>query len=228
MDRIPEPELMDEAEQAAAYARADFEEPHNRFIALLGERLSGLSHAGHALDLGCGSGDISIRFARARLYKDWEVDGVDGSAAMLAWARRDAAEAGLLRRVRFIEAFLPTEDLPRDRYDLVFSNSLLHHLADPRVLWRSVQRWGALGAGVFVMDLLRPESPERARELVETHAAGEPKVLRTDFYNSLLAAYRLDEVEEQLVKGGLEGLRVEVVSDRHFIAFGRLFAEKTA
>ena len=55
-----------------------------------------------------------------------------------------------------------------------------------------------------------------------------PKVLRTDFYNSLLAAYRLDEVEEQLVKGGLEGLRVEVVSDRHFIAFGRLFAEKTA
>ena len=145
MERIPEPELMGGEEQAAAYARADFEEPHSRFIALLGERLPDLSRAGHALDLGCGSGDISLRFARS--HKGWEVDGVDGSAAMLAWARRDAAEAGLEVRARFVEACLPTEDLPRESYDLVFSNSLLHHLADPLVLWQSARRWGAHGCG---------------------------------------------------------------------------------
>ena len=209
-------------EQAAAYARADFEEPHSRFITLLGERLPGLPKTGHALDLGCGSGDISLRFARSPAHPGWQVDGVDGSAAMLAWARRDAAEVGLEGRARFVEAFLPTEDLPREGYDLVFSNSLLHHLGDPLVLWQSVQRWGGAGAAVFVMDLLRPESPEQARELVETHASGEPEVLRTDFYNSLLAAYRLDEVEQQLAQGGLESLRVEAVSDRHFIAWGHL------
>ena len=47
-------------------------------------------------------------------------------------------------------------------------------------------------------------------------------MLRSDFYNSFLAAYRLGEVEEQLAQAGLEGLRVEAVSDRHFIAWGRL------
>ena len=52
MERIPEPELMDEAEQAAAYARADFEEPHSRFIALLSEKLEALPATGFALDLG--------------------------------------------------------------------------------------------------------------------------------------------------------------------------------
>jgi hypothetical protein len=33
MQRIPEPELMDEAEQARAYALADFAEPNERFVA---------------------------------------------------------------------------------------------------------------------------------------------------------------------------------------------------
>jgi len=220
VERILEPELMSDAEQAAAYARADFEEAHSRFVALLGEKLVGLPRAGHALDLGCGSGDISLRFAR--LHKGWEVDGVDGSPAMLAWARRDAAEAELDTRARFVEAFLPASRLPRESYDLVFSNSLLHHLADPLVLWRSALQWGAPGAHVYVMDLLRPDSRERARELVDRHAAAEPEVLRRDFFNSFLAAYRLDEIREQLGHAGAAALRLEAVSDRHFIAWGRL------
>ena len=161
-----------------------------------------------------------MRFARQ--YKGWKVEGVDGSPAMLAWAQRDAARAEQGDRVRFIEAFLPSEDLPRARYDLVFSNSLLHHLADPEVLFRSALRAAAPGAAFFLMDLLRPESPERARELVDRHAADEPPVLRRDFYHSLRAAYRPGEVEAQLVRVGLEGMRVEAVSDRHWIAWGRL------
>ena len=34
MRRIPEPELMDDAEQAKAYAEADFSEPNQRFLEL--------------------------------------------------------------------------------------------------------------------------------------------------------------------------------------------------
>jgi hypothetical protein len=34
MNRIPEPELMNEAEQARAYAQADFAEPYDRCIKL--------------------------------------------------------------------------------------------------------------------------------------------------------------------------------------------------
>jgi hypothetical protein len=49
-----------------------------------------------------------------------------------------------------------------------------------------------------------------------------PRLLRRDFYNSLLAAYRTDEVRAQLEIAGLGHLESETVSDRHFIVWGRL------
>ena len=219
MERIPEPELMLDREQARAYAAADFAEPHERFVSLLRERLPGLPDAGVALDLGCGPGDPTLRVASA--LPGWQVHGVDGSPTMLALAREAAASAGLASRVSFIEARLPESPLPRAGYDLVFSNSLLHHLPDPRVLWECARRFAARGAPVFVMDLLRPVSVEAARALVGRHAAGEPELLRRDFFQSLCAAYRPDEVRAQLARAGLGALALAVVSDRHWIAWGR-------
>jgi len=211
---VPEPELMLDPEQARAYAAADFAEPHERFVALLRERLPDLPAAGTALDLGCGPGDPTLRFARA--FPGWRVHGLDGSPAMLALAQEAAERAALADRVSFFEARLPDIEPPGPHYDLVFSNSLLHHLPDPALLWDEVRRWHA---GVFVMDLLRPASVEAARALVERHAAGEPDVLRGDFFHSLRAAYRPDEVRAQLARAGLGGIELAVVSDRHWIAW---------
>jgi ubiquinone/menaquinone biosynthesis C-methylase UbiE len=215
MQRIPEPELMTDADQVLAYAEGDFAAPHQRFVDLLGERLPRLARSGVALDLGCGPGDITCRFARA--FPDFHVDGLDGSAPMLELARRAAASSGVADRVCFHTCYLPDGDAPRDRYDLVFSNSLLHHLADPAVLWQSVRRWSQPGSAVFVMDLLRPASTDEAARLVDEYSRGEPEVLRRDFYNSLLAAYRPSELREQLRRAGLESLVLEVVSDRHWL-----------
>jgi SAM-dependent methyltransferase len=220
MERIPEPELMLDEAQARAYAAADFTEPHARLIELLHERLPDLPAVGRALDLGCGAGDIAIRFARA--FPGWRVDGVDGSPAMLRCGDEAVAAAGVGDRVTLREGYLPGGATPHDRYHLVFSNSLLHHLAGPSVLWAAVRRRAGHGAHVFVQDLLRPESRAQAESFVERYAAGEPEVLRCDFFNSLLAAYRIAEVEGQLVRAGLGHLAVEQVSDRHWIVWGRL------
>jgi ubiquinone/menaquinone biosynthesis C-methylase UbiE len=220
MQRTPEPDLMDDAAQALAYAQADFEAPHSRLIAMLRERFPELPERGAALDLGCGPADISLRFARA--FPGWSVDGLDGSAPMLALGRDAIEAAGLAARIRLVQAYLPDGDAPRQRYELILSNSLLHHLRDPLVLWRSARRWAAPGAALFVVDLLRPESPEAARQLVEQYVAGEPQVLRHDFHHSLHAAYRCDEVREQLRVTGLAHLDVEQVSDRHLAVSGRV------
>lgn len=220
MDRVPEPELMLEELQARAYASADFEEPHNRFVELLEERIVGLRRTGIALDLGCGPGDISIRFSRA--FPGWTVDAVDGSPAMLELGHQAAARAGLESRVRFHEVVIPSGPPPHRCYDLVFSNSLLHHLGDPASLWSSARGWAAADGFLFVMDLIRPESPDRVRELVDRYASAEPEVLRRDFYNSLLAAYRPSEVRAQLREASLGHLELEVVSDRHFVVWGPL------
>jgi hypothetical protein len=102
------------------------------------------------------------------------------------------------------------------------SNSLLHHLHDPQVLWNAVRETGAPGAVVVVMDLFRPPSPGAAQEIVDAYAGGEPEVLRRDFYNSLCAAFEPGEVRAQLDACGLGGLDVRTVSDRHLLVAGRL------
>jgi SAM-dependent methyltransferase len=224
MDRIPEPELMNEAEQARAYAEADFTESHNRCIELLKTSLPDLPQTGAALDMGCGSGDVTLRLARA--LPDWTIDGLDGSPAMLYYGHEAVQIAGLAAQITLHEAYLPDGDAPCDRYDLIFSNSLLHHLADPMVLWQSIDRWAKPKAAIFIMDLMRPDSAQSAAQIVDQNAANEPKILRRDFYNSLLAAYQIDEVQAQLEQAKLEYLEVKAVSDRHFIVWG-IYCSKT-
>ncbi len=220
MKRRLEEELMLGEEQARAYRDGNFEEPHGHFMQLFDERFPSDSIEGWVLDLGCGPADISLRFARA--YPRCCIHGVDGSKAMLECGRQAICREQLEPRIELIERYLPATELPRDRYDVVVSNSLLHHLKDPQVLWNSIGRFSEPEAPVFVMDLLHPESESRAREMTALYASDEPEILRRDFYHSLLAAYREDEVCGQLEKAGLAHLMVEVVSDRHLVVCGRV------
>jgi ubiquinone/menaquinone biosynthesis C-methylase UbiE len=220
MKRIPEPELMDELEQARAYANADFVEPNERFVEYFDSEFPDLRD-GTVLDLGCGPGDIVLRLAQR--HPGLTVHGLDGSRAMLAFgAARLFDMHDLQGRVQFIEGILPGAQLPLARYDAVVSNSLLHHLHDPMVLWHSVRELGAPGGAVLVMDLFRPESAGAAQEIVEAYAGEEPEVLKRDFFNSLCAAFEPGEVREQLRASGLGHLEVRTVSDRHLLVAGRL------
>jgi SAM-dependent methyltransferase len=221
MERVPEPELMDDAAQALAYAEADFEEPNSRFVALYSEFVGPLAAGAAVLDLGCGPGDISLRIAAAD--PGIEVHALDGSAAMLAFGRAALeADEAMRARVRFLEGLVPGAVLPRAAYEAIVSNSLLHHLHDPAGLWRMIRSYAAPGAAVLVMDLMRPSSEAAARALVEQYAAGEPAVLRKDFYRSLLAAFEPGEVQLQLDAAGLGHFSVAPVSDRHLVVRGRI------
>lgn len=219
MDRTPEPELMNDPAQALAYARADFEQPHSQFIERFRARFPDWPGSGHVLDLGCGPGDICRRFAQA--YPAAHIHGVDAAPAMLAIGREDLRAAQLDNRIELFKGYLPGALLPREHYDAVISNSLLHHLHDPQALWQSILRHAVAGAPVFVMDLRRPASRDEAAALVDTYAANEPDVLRSDFHHSLLAAYRVEEVHAQLHDIGIDWLHLQAFGDRHIIAYGR-------
>ncbi len=221
MQRVPEPEeLMDEPAQAAAYAEADFSEPNTLFVNLL-ETLAGPALEGRALDLGCGPAEIPL--ALLARHPRLHIDALDGAEAMLEQARARAAQhPEAAARLVLHRLHLPCNALPRPPYDFLLSNSLLHHLEDPAVLWRTLRQAGRPGAGVLVMDLARPADPETLEALVQTHAGEAPEVLRRDFRNSLRAAWRVDEVAQQLQDAGLGHLEVAMVSDRHLAVRGHL------
>jgi SAM-dependent methyltransferase len=226
MERIPEPELMEEEEQGIVYAQADFSEPNKLFLDLFAEKFPAFSGTGTILDLGCGPADILIRFARQ--YPSCTCVGIDGAEAMLAPGRRAVEQEGIGHRISLYRQYLPCTSLSpllsnqngtQKGFDVILSNSLLHHLNTPDVLWQTIQDNIAPGGLILIMDLLRPDSPEEVRRFVQRYTADEPEILKTDFYNSLLAAFRLDEVRSQLRQAGLV-LHCEQVSDRHFAVWG--------
>lgn len=216
MDRILEPELMDDDEQVVAYANADFAEENQGFVDRFREYFPDFAE-GHILDLGCGPGDIPIRLARA--FTGCRVTGIDASAPMIRLAERAVQAEGLQDRITFrCERF---ERLPgANVVDAAVSNSLLHHLPNPLQFWNKLRQLVKPGSPVLVMDLLRPDSPEEAQAIVDRYAAGEPDILRRDFYNSLLAAFTEDEITSQLARMNLTRLLIDVVDDRHWVVGG--------
>jgi ubiquinone/menaquinone biosynthesis C-methylase UbiE len=217
MERIPEPELMEEQEQAAAYAIADWSESHQKIPGYFRERFPQFTR-GRVLDLGCGPADVTIRFVKA--FPEVTAVGADGSEAMLAFGRRHVREAGLDSRITLEKRYLPDAFLEGQAFDAVICNSLLHHFADPIALWRTAARCGRPGAPVLLVDLLRPPDHEAAMQLVREHAADAPPVLERDFVASLHAAYTVDEVRQQLAAAGLAGFRIDIVDVLHFVAWG--------
>ena len=216
MKRILEPELMIDEHQVRAYAQADFEIPHQDFIHRLSAWVNEPQFSGTALDLGCGPGDISYRFAKA--FPLSNVHAVDGSEPMLNIAQA-ALSLDLAPRLRFILGLLPDVTLPQSGYEIIFSNSLLHHLPDPQVLWQTVKNYAKPGTRIIMMDLLRPANLALAQNMVQDYTANEPKILQRDFYHSLLAAFSLEEISTQLAQADLQ-LQVEQISDRHVFITG--------
>ena len=219
MKRIPEPELMDDELQAKAYSEADFDVGHSKIIQLMDEVFNSIDISGEILDVGCGPGDVTFRVASR--FPKAKITGVDGAQAMITLANnRKEYEGDAINRVDFIKAMLPANTVPKKKYDLILSTSFLHHLHQPEILWQIINEYSRPGTRIFVADLIRPESNNAAQQIVNEFASNEPDVLKEDYYNSLLAAFVPEEVEEQLHRAGLKQLSVHV--DRYLIVHGEM------
>ncbi len=86
---------------------------------------------------GCGTGkhaiDVALRF------QDAEVLAVDLSRQSLAYAKRRAGELGL-EQIRFAQADILSLGALGERFDLIESVGVLHHLSEPLEGWRQLRR----------------------------------------------------------------------------------------
>lgn len=88
--------------------------------------LATVGGTGTALDLGCGTGVVSLALAG----RGFHVTGIDHSPEMLEIARRKAAGAGLGARVELRQGDVLDPGVPPGSADVVTCQGLLHHLED--------------------------------------------------------------------------------------------------
>jgi len=219
VQRVPEPEVMDGGDEAKAYEQADFAEVNEAFVDRV-VALGGQLTLARAVDLGAGPADIAVRLLRRR--PDWRVTALDAAAAMFALAQQRLASEPLGERIDLVLADAKALPFADRAFDLIISNSIIHHLNEPELVWSEVKRIARPGAVVFFRDLSRPESSGQALQIVETYSGDESDLLKKLFYDSLLAAYTPDEVRRQLAAVNLTTLQVESSSDRHWDVFGRV------
>jgi trans-aconitate methyltransferase len=219
MKRILEPELMEDELQVKAYSEADFESGHSKIVQLLGQVFGEIEISGEILDLGCGAGEVTFRIAHR--FPKAHITAVDGSLAMLKYAeKRRKIEVAVGERVNFVQAMIPGTDIPKKEYQLILSSSFLHHLHQPEVLWQTIKQHSSTGTKIFIADLIRPDDKKTAKWMVDENAKNEPEVLKEDYYNSLLAAFTLNEVKAQLLKADLNQLSVYI--DQYLTVYGKI------
>ncbi|MGH0034757.1 MAG: class I SAM-dependent methyltransferase [Myxococcota bacterium] len=210
MRRELEPEVMDDEAESLEYEAMDNSAPNEAFVA----RLVELGIRGEALDLGCGPGHIPL--LACQRIPDLRVKGVDLAESMLVLARRRlAGHPDLAGRIRFEHADAKGLAEPDDAFDAVFSNTVLHHVPEPLPFLREVARVLRPGGGLLIRDLFRPETPERALELVALHAAGASPGQQELLRASLHAALTPGELRELADAAGLEDAEIVLDSDRH-------------
>lgn len=203
LPRQPETEVMDDACEVEAYASAAAQAHLDAIDNTLVEQVLELGiQGGMALDVGTGPGSIPLKIARRRPDLRWV--GIDKSQTMLGVARRAAHNQGLHDRVSFCLADASQLCFPDGTFELVLSNSLLHHLADPVATFNEMARVTKPDGVVLIRDLRRPSRLSFKAHVVwhGRHYSGKMKEL---YDNSVRAAYTPEELQSLIEASALAG-----------------------
>jgi len=209
MQRTLEPELMDTEEEAASYDAMDNSASNAAVVELLVE----LGAHGRILDIGTGPGHIPLMVCER--IAECTVVGIDLAKTMLRYAERHREASPYRDRLEFRLADAKSLEFEDASFDTVFSNTILHHIPDPRTFLAEARRVLKPGGVLLIRDLFRPETPERALELVDLHVADGTPDQRELFRASLHAAFTVEELRELADEVGLADASISVDSDRH-------------
>ncbi len=229
MQRVPEPELMQNLDQVKAYAEADFNESDDQLLSRIQEYLCDNSKIPDStsliIDIGCGPGNLT-----ERISGNWptsKVIGLDGSEAMLCIARdrqkqKNKRSTALNIQYLNLNISLIGNEIGalEKRADLIVSNSFFHHMHNSSNFWKALKLFSHKGSVHFHRDLRRPSSQDEVVALQKKYLTNSPTVLIDDYLASLQAAFTVDEVKDQLRSEGLDHLRVYEVEDRYLEVVG--------
>jgi len=219
LDRVLEVEVMDTAEEATDYDAMDHRSVNGvfctDFLAAVGSR-----RPSRLLDVGTGTALIPIELCSRE--DALQVVAIDLAEHMLEQARRNVERVNLTDRISLEARDAKNSGWSAGEFDAVISNSIVHHIPEPAdalsEMWRLVRPGGIL----FVRDLVRAETDDEIRALVEKHAPvgavndARENRQRALFEASLRAALTRAEVQAVVMLAGINNAEITITSDRHW------------
>ncbi|MDJ0620097.1 MAG: class I SAM-dependent methyltransferase [Calothrix sp. MO_192.B10] len=214
MERLLEPEVMDSMEEAIAYDAMDLIEINTAFA----KDAIALCPLESPIILDAGTGTAQIPVLMCQMQPKYQITAIDMAESMLQVAAKHIEKARLQNQIRL--ELVDAKHLPyRDgQFDMVISNSLIHHLPNPLPFFQELKRVLKPNGGIFLRDLFRPIDEEAVNTLVDSIGTEYDEHQKKLFRDSLHAAFTLEEVEELITQAGLEGVKIYQNSDRHWTA----------
>ena len=231
MDREPEPELMNKKSQVKAYCSADFSLGEINFIKFISNYLEinniNLSRNDLIVDLGCGPGNISKKLALR--WPEVNVLGIDGSKEMIREAESKISKNKNVNKyrnlnylcsdIRRISSF---EIFPRKEITLLVSNSFIHHIDDIDNFFKFIIDLSTKETINFHKDLIRPKDKQTALNLKDKCSRKYNTILTNDYYASLKASYRRDELQKKILEFNLNSMNVIEETKEYLIVYGKV------
>jgi len=217
LKRVLETEVMDTREEAVGYDTMDHSEVNRVFV---GDFLAAATEIGvdldeqTVIDLGTGTAQIPIELCQR--HSTVRVVAVDAALHMLAVAKQNITDAGLLDRITLESVDAKGLTHADGTFQAVMSNSIVHHIPEPIDVLQQMWRVTASGGLIFIRDLMRPKDDATVTHLVDTYAADATDHQRQMLDDSLRAALSLEEIRELVTEVGGIAETVVATSDRHW------------
>jgi ubiquinone/menaquinone biosynthesis C-methylase UbiE len=208
--RVLETESMETLEEVYAYDRLTMKYLkilHNGFVetAINQSRV-----AGKFLEVGSGSGRISIGIAK--LNQQVELYGIDLSENMIKVARDNAVQEGVADRIEFSRGSATELPFADNSFDTVLCHNMLHHIPDVSRAVMEMKRVVKDDGAILIRDLIR--QPPFIR-LCHVHILGLTynKLMKKEYGDSIKAALSAPEWQELFQNAAIPGARIT----KHFI-----------
>jgi len=231
MERVPEPELMEEKEQVISYDEADFSEGEVNLINQINQYLLKknifLGEKDLIVDLGCGPGNISEKLAIK--WPNTAVVGIDGSKEMILRAENNkeiSLNKKKLKNLRYVCSDIKDikliNFLLNKEISLLVSNSLIHHITHLEDFFKTIISLSSNSTVNFHKDLKRPLDEKSALELKAQCSTKYNEILTNDYYASLRASYTFKELKNFTLENDLSSLDVFEEGDNYLIIYGNV------
>jgi ubiquinone/menaquinone biosynthesis C-methylase UbiE len=211
MDRILESEVMDTWLEATAYDAMDFIGVNTAFAT---DAIALDPYAIKILDVGTGTARIPILMCQQQ--PQYLITGIDLAQSMLIIGQRNIEEAGLNQRIRLERVDSKRMPYPDLEFDVVVSNSLVHHLPDPLSFFEEIKRLIRPGGAMLIRDLIRPENNLIVDDLVTKFGGDYDRSQQQLFRDSLQAALTIDEIQSLIDRVGLVDVKLTQSSELHW------------